>query len=189
MPTAYAPERGQLGSTLVASYADNTQVADTTTETIIVPDYTIPANFMTAGATLKGIVKGVCSNVVTTPGTLTYHIHVGTATLSATSDTASAALGLDTTARTSFPWQLTFTIQCRAVGASGSILVLGQVWQSNVLASTAANLLPNFMPASSIAATTMNTTVANLLGVSAKFSVNTSGTNITANEYVLESIS
>lgn len=173
---------------LVSAVADATQISNTTTETIAVSDYTFPANYFYQGRTLRGLVKGVCSNVVTTPGTVTYRLRMGTTTLSATYAVASNALGLDTTARTNWPWELRFTIVCRSVGTAGTALMTGQVEQSNVLASTAANLLPQMLPASAPAAGTVNTTVANILSVSAQFSVATSPTNLTANVYILEAL-
>lgn len=172
----------------MSRFADAAQVSNTVTETIIVPDFPFAANYFTQGKTLRGLLKGVCSNVVTTPGTLTYFLRMGTGTLSATLAVQSNALGLDTTARTNWPWELRFTIICRTAGSAGTALVTGQIEQSNVLASTAANLLPQFIPASSIAAGTLDTTVANVLSVSAKFSVATSPTNITTNVYILEAL-
>lgn len=188
MPTAYAPERGQLGNTILSRIADGTQIADSTAETILVPDYTIPANYLALGSTIRGFLRGTCSNVVTTPGTLIYRVHLGPLTLSATAVVASAALGLDTTARTDFPWEMRFEIVCRTVGVSGTCLLSGTVLQKNVLSSTAANLLPNLIPVGANTAQTVNTTVANLLSVSAQFSVATTPTNITAQDYVLESL-
>jgi hypothetical protein len=175
---------------LVSEVTDGTQISNTTTETIIYPDYTFPAGYFYPGRTIKGIMRGVCSNVVTTPGTLIYRIRIGTATLSTTSVTASAALGLDTTARTNWPWELNFTIVCRTAaipaGTGGTILVAGKIEQMNVLSSTAANLLPQLIPASGTTTSTINTRVANLLSVSAQFSVATSPTNLTGNTYLLE---
>jgi hypothetical protein len=188
MPTLYAPERGQLAETMFSMSSDYTQLSNSTSETIIVPDTTIPANFFTLGATLRGRIRGVCSNVVTTPGTLTYRIRMGTTTLSATAVVASRALGLDTTAQTNAAWTMDFEIVCRVVGASGTCLFTGEVRQFNQLASTAANLLPIFLPSAANAAQTVNTTVANILSVSAQFSVATSPTNLTAQEYILESV-
>lgn len=183
---AYAPERGQQAESLIAMINDYTQLSDSTAETIIVPDHSIGANVLDLNRTYRGLVKGVCSNVVTTPGTLTYRVRLGPTTLSATAVIASNALGLDTTARTGFPFQLEFTLCVRSTGASGTIMMLGQVRQSNVLASTAANLLPQFLPASSIAVQNVDTTVANILSVSAQFSVATDPTNLTANAYFLD---
>lgn len=188
-PTLYAPERGQLGETLLSTVANFAGPADSTAEAIIVPDVTIPANYLSLGSTLRGRIRGGCSNVVTTPGTLTYRIRMGTTTLSATAVVASRALGLDTTAQTNAAFTMDFEIVCRVGGSSGTCLFTGEVRQFNQLASTAANLLPVFLPSSANAAQTVNTTVANILSVSATFSLNTAGTNITSHEYVLESIS
>lgn len=183
----YAPERGS-GSTLFSNIVNSTQIANTTTETIVVPDYIFPAGFFQVGTTVRGTIKGVCSNVVTTPGTLTHRIRMGATTGSATAAVASAALGLDTTAQTGAPWSMQFTLQCRTAGAAGTVWMTGQVWQFNVLASTAANLLPVFIPATGVAVQNCDTTIANFLSVTAQFSVNTAGTNITAQTYILESI-
>lgn len=188
-PTLYAPERGQLGETISSMSSSFAGPADSSAEAIYVPDVTIPANYFTVGATLRGRIRGGCSNVVTTPGTLTHRIRMGTTTLSATAVVASRALGLDTTAQTNAAFTLDFEIVCRAVGASGTCLFTGEVRQFNQLASTAANLLPVFLPSSANAAQTVNTTVANILSISATFSVSTAGTNITSTEYILESIS
>lgn len=176
--------------TLVSEITDGTQISNTTTETIIYPDYTFPAGYFYPGRTIFGRMKGVCSNVVTTPGTLTYRLRMGTATLSATAVVASNALGLDTTARTNWPWELTFAVVCRTAaipaGTGGTMLMSGRVDQSNVLSSTASNLISQFIPASGTATTTINTRVANVLSVSAQFSVATSPTNLTGNFYQLE---
>lgn len=188
MANLYAPERQLYGVAIQSMAGAATQVANTTTETVIVPDYIFPANHFYAGRTIRGRISGVCSNVVTTPGTLTYRIRMGAATLSATNAVASAALGLDTTARTSYGFRLEFEIVCATVGSSGTAYISGTVDQVNVLASTAANLLPNLIPTNANTAGTLDTTIANYLSISAQFSVNTSGTNITAQTYILESV-
>lgn len=184
----YAPERGQFGETLFSSVANGTQIADSVVEAIAVADQTIPANYLAVGTTLRGRIRGVCSNVVTTPGTLTYRIRLGVTTLSATAVIASRAIGLDTTAQTSAPWMLDFEIVCRSVGSGGTAMLSGNVQQFNVLASTAANLLPTLLPVGANTAQTVNTTVANILSVSAQFSVATTPTNLTSTEYILEAI-
>lgn len=188
-PTLYAPERGTLGETLSSMSAPFTTLASSTAEAIIVPDVTIPANYLGyLGATLRGRIRYVCSNIVTTPGTLTLRIRIGTTTLSATAVVASRAIGLDTTAQTNAAGTMDFEIVTNAAGASGTALITGEVRQFNQLASTAANLLPIFMPVTGNAAQTVNTTVANILSVSGQFSVSGATTNLTAQEYILESI-
>ena len=185
----YAPERASLNTVLVPPIInDATQISNSTAEAIMVPDTLLGAGFFRAGTTLRGVVRGVCSNVVTTPGTLIYRVRMGTTTLSATAVVASRALGLDTTAQTNAPWELRFEIVCRSAGTSGTALLTGTALQFNVLASSAANLLPNILPVGTNAAQTVNTTVANILSVSAQFSVATSPTNLTAQTYILEQL-
>lgn len=188
MANLYAPERQQYGAAIASMSGAATQIANTTTETILVPDYIFPANHFYAGRTVRGVITGVCSNVVTTPGTLTYNLRLGPATLSATAVSSSAALGLDTTARTSYGFRLSFEVFCDTSGASGTAFISGRVDQVNVLSSTAGNLLPNLIPTNANVAQALDTTVANYLSIGAKFSVNTSGTNITAQTYILESV-
>lgn len=184
----YAPERGLLGENLVSMIADATQISNSVAETIMVPDYTIPANYLLLGTTIRGRVRGVCSNVVTTPGTLILRVRLGAATLSATAVVATRAMGLDTTAQTNAPFQLDFEIVTRTIGSGGTALFSGNAIQFNVLASAAANLLPNLLPVGTNTAQTVNTTIANVLSVSAQFSVATNPTNLTAQTYVLESL-
>lgn len=187
--TVFAPERGGLDTVLVPPIInDATAISNSTAEAIIVPDTALPAGFFVVGTTLRGRVRGVCSNVVTTPGTLIYRIRIGVTTLSATAVVASRALGLDTTAQTNAPWQLDFEIICRSAGTGGTALLSGMAAQFNVLASSAANLLPAPLPVGTNAAQTVNTTVANILSVSAQFSVATSPTNLTAQTYILEQL-
>jgi hypothetical protein len=184
-----APERGSLNTVLVPPIInDATQISNTVTETIMVPDTALPAGFFLLGTTLRGRVRGVCSNVVTTPGTLIYRVRLGTTTLSATAVVATRAIGLDTTAQTNAPWQLDFEIICRSTGTGGTALFSGMAQQFNVLASTAANLLPTPLPVGTNTAQTVNTTVANILSVSAQFSVATSPTNLSAQTYILEQL-
>lgn len=165
--------------------ADGTQVSNTTSETIICPDFNIPAYYLVPGRTLLVYAYGVMSNVVTTPGTLTMRARWGG--VAGTVLWASAAQGLDTTARTNSMWALLAMMTCRAAGASGTIMSGGILW-GNVLSSTAANLLPALLGsagnplASANAAVTIDTTAAKLLSITAQFSVSTNPTNLTCQQ-------
>lgn len=169
--------------------ADGTQVSNTTTETIICPDFSIPGFYMTKYKTLYIWAFGVNSNVVTTPGTLTMRVRWGG--VAGTVLLATAAQGLDTTARTNALWNMEAKIVCRTAGATGTFMS-GGIWaQINVLSSTAANLLPALMGsagtplASGNAAVTVDTTTAKLLSVTAQFSVATSPTNLTCQQRII----
>lgn len=175
---------------LVNEITDGTLISNTTTETIIYPDYQFPAGYFYPGRAVRGLMRGKCSNVVTTPGTLIYRLRMGAATLSTTAVVASPALNLDNVARTDYPWELQFLIVCRLpaipAGTGGTILMFGKIEQANVLSSTAANLLPQFIPTPAAAPATLNTRISNLFSVSAQFSVLTSPTNLQGTQYLLE---
>jgi len=172
--------------------ADGTQISNSVAETIVCPDFNIPAYYMAPGRTLRLWAFGVCSNVVTTPGTLTMRVRWGG--VAGVVLVASAAQGMDTTARTNALWLLEIVIVCRTVGATGTFMS-GGIWgQFNLLASTAANLLPALMGsagnpgASGNVAVTVDTTTAKLLSVTGQFSVATSPTNLTCQQRVIEAM-
>jgi hypothetical protein len=169
---------------------DGAQIANTVTETIICPDFNLPAYYMAPGRTLQLRAFGVNSNVAGTPGTLTFRVRWGG--VAGTVLLATAALGLDTAAHTNALWSLNAIIVCRTAGATGTFVSSGQVEVYGLLASTAANLLPQLMGsagtpgASGNAAVTVNTTIANLLSLTAQFNVATNPTNLTCQQRLVE---
>jgi len=177
--------------TLDSITSDGTQISNSTSETIICPDFSIPAYYMQPGRTLRIFATGVMSNVVTTPGTLTMRVRWGG--VGGTLLCATAAQGLDTTARTNSAWLLEAWIVCRTAGATGTFMN-GGIFMGNVLSSTASNLLPALMGsagaplASANAAVTVDTTTAKLLSVTAQFSVSTNPTNLTCQQGIIKVI-
>jgi hypothetical protein len=181
---------------LEATIADGTQISNSTSETIVVPDFNIPAYYMAAGRTLRITAYGVNSNVVTTPGTLTFRVRWGG--VAGTVLLASAAIVMDVTARTNAFWYLACTITCRTAGSSGTFISGGYCFIVNQKGSVAVASNAEFNAwvmalgsagtpiASANAAVTVNTTTANLLSVTATESVSTSPTNLTCNSLVLE---
>jgi len=184
--------------TLDGIVVDGTQISNTTSETIVCPDFNIPRYWMYPGRILRLWAFGVNSNVVTTPGTLTLRVRwggVGGVVL-----LASAAIGLDTAARTNALWNLTAYIVCRTVGATGTFMSGGMAAAVNVLASVgisnngAFNNLVSMLGsagapiASGNAAVTVDTTVDKLLSVTAQFSVATSPTNLTCQQRIIEAL-
>ena len=178
--------------TLDSIIANGTQISNTTTETIVCPDFSIPAFYMTPGKTLHIRASGVNSNVVTTPGTLIIRVRWGG--VAGTVLLASGAIGLDTTARTNALWRMEADIVCLTSGATGTFMSTGTLEVYNVLSSTAANLLPSILgsagnpAASGNAAVTVDTTTAKLLSVTAQFSVATSPTNLTCQTRIIQVI-
>lgn len=176
------------GETLDTIIADGTQISNSTTETIVCPDYNFNAFYMSPGRVLRVSAFGILSNVVTTPGTLTMRLRWGG--VAGVVLAASGAMALDTTARTSYPWWLTAFVICRTQGATGTFMSMGAFETPDTLSSTAANLLAQLMtsagsPAAN-AVVTVDTTAAKLFSVTAQFSVATSPTNLTCQGRIIE---
>lgn len=169
--------------------ADGTQISNSAAEAIVCPDFSIPAFYMAPYKSIYIWAFGVNSNVVTTPGTLTLRVRWGG--VAGTILLASAAQGLDTTARTNALWALECYIVCRTAGATGTFMSGGLMQNINLLSSTAANLLPALLGsagaplASGNAAVTVDTTAAKLLSVTGQFSVATSPTNLTCQQRII----
>ena len=169
--------------------ADGTQISNTVTETIICPDFSIPAFYMAPYKSIYFYAFGVNSNVITTPGTLIMRVRWGG--VAGVVLLASAAQGLDTTARTNALWRMDGYLCCRTSGATGTFMSSGIVENINLLSSTAANLLPALLGsagaplASGNAAVTVDTTTAKLLSLTAQFSVATSPTNLTCQQRII----
>lgn len=168
--------------------SDATAVGNSTTETIIVPDYTFPAGEFNTGVLYRAKLYGVISNVVTATPTITFRVRIGTTTLSATWVSASGALVCNATANTNLTWHAEFQLVCRTAGTAGTGFLSGQIWLPNLTAATTINTegYNNLIPASAPAAGTLNTTVANLMSVSAQWSAANAANTITTNQFLLE---
>jgi hypothetical protein len=100
--------------------ADATALANTTTEGSIVPNTTIPANYMADGRCLRARVFGKLSTTGTP--TMTFAVRWGGAagTLLATTEVLTMGSGV-----TNVNFDLEVYIQTRANGAAGSLMVSG----------------------------------------------------------------
>jgi hypothetical protein len=104
--------------------ADQT-IANTITETTLfgtgVGSPTLPANFFTPGKSIRVSVQGDYSTLSASPGQYRVKIKLGSTILF-----DSTSLSLPTSATT---WAVSFivTLTCRSAGASGSVVVAGQV--------------------------------------------------------------
>src|SRR5215831_19594343 len=93
-------------SPLVVDIADGAQILNTTTETIICPDYAFSTNDsrIYQGASFSVECWFDVSNVVTTPGTLTLRLRWGG--VAGTVLASTGAITLSATARTSYSGSL-----------------------------------------------------------------------------------
>lgn len=113
--------------TLYATVADGTAVT-AAAKTILVPDFTLPANYMYQGRVLKYTLFGKMSSAITTPGTFVHSLNWGGS--GGIVLAASGAWAPDpTAASTNIAWRVEYDLVCRLVGSgtSGTILTFGQM--------------------------------------------------------------
>ncbi len=172
------------GEKIFVNAADQSAVTNTTTETVLVSDIPIPADLMEFKQTLLLIARGKISNVVTTPGTVTFRLRWNG--VAGNIIAQSAALQLSATAFTNAIWALYAEIQVRAEGASGSVQGLLEVSAGNL--STVGPNYGGSAGATAPAAVTVDLTGSKTLSLTAQFSIANASNSITAIEVVLLSL-
>lgn len=171
----------------------NTNVADGTAvtaaaETILVPDVTLPANYMYQGRTIKYTLFGRISTVITTPGTWTMRLRWGG--VAGVVMAASGAYAPDpTAASTTIAWWIEFFTVCRSVGTSGTSFTMGRMSLSDYDDASATSLKGNldmmqFPDVPAVA--TIDTTIAKAISPTVTPSVGTG--SITAHISLLEAL-
>jgi hypothetical protein len=180
-------------SVLVSAQVDGTALGTSTTETSILPGqakFTLPANYVGAvGFTLRGRAMGRVSTLTAAPGTLTFRVKFGSIAVGTT-----GALALNTTAKTNVTWILDFDLTVRAVGASTTAnAMFSGAWQSEaVIASPAAGAggaASHIFPATAPAVGTgFDSTVSNVVDLTAQWSVSNAANTIQLHTYKLESL-
>jgi hypothetical protein len=175
---------GQLldGNFDIANGTTNTTGA----EAIVMPDKTIPAFYMTEGRAIRATVRFKFSNVITTPGSVTFRVRWGG--VAGTLLAQTSAIALNATAQTDIMGVLICDIVCRGRGGSGSLLAMGKVELAQELA--ASNNASNFMGSAggattnTPAAVTVTTIVDTLLSITYQSTVATG--SMTGMIYTLE---
>lgn len=172
--------------TLVSSQSDGPTISTATTASIIPTHalYTIPANFWQVGKIIRVSVRGRMSNVVTTPGNITFLIKFG-----ATTVWTSQAQAMNTTAKTNVTFRLQVDLTCRAVGSGTgtTLLGIGQFTSESVVGAAANQPLDVFMPATAPAVGTgFDGTVSQLMDTQVTFSV--TANSLTVHQYTVEAL-
>lgn len=176
--------------TIAQSIAAATAVNTSTTETIIIPDLTLAANYLTQGKRLRLTAWGKLSSLTATTPTLTLKVRIGTTTLSATYATATGALAFTATAITDGTWHAEIDLVCQTTGSGGTGLVVGQVYLPNLTAATTVGGegYNNTLPVTGLTAGTINTTVANLVSFSGQWSASNAANSIQTMFYTWEEL-
>ena len=161
----------------------------TTTETSLLPPaakFTILNNFFTVGSVLRITLTSQVSNVVTTPGTLNLKVKFG-----ANIAFDGGAQAMSTTAHTTLPHWWDVLLTCRTIGTAANFIGQGKSHGQMCLRSGAdlstdgTEMTPNTAPAVSA---NWDSTAIQVVDITATTSVATAGTNMTAQQYVLESL-
>jgi hypothetical protein len=103
-------------------------------EAIIMPDKTIPAFYCVEGRKISGQCRFKFSNVVTTPGSITFRVRWGG--VAGTILAQTSAIALNVVAQTDIMGFMRFDIDCRARGSAGSLLCMGSVELAAQLAAS-----------------------------------------------------
>lgn len=168
--------------TIATATADGTAVANTTTESPIFGNITIPANFLQDGRTLRLTAFGKLSTTGTP--TITFAIRFGgvAGTLLATTEAITTASGAANTA-----WSIDAIIQVRTNGATGTLLVMGNV-RVNLTSSTVTAGVFGVSGFDAPAAVTVDLTADTALSLTADWSAASSSNTLTGMIYILEAL-
>lgn len=167
---------------LAAAVVDGTAVANTTTETIIVPNITIPANYMQSGRVLRLRLFGKLSTTGTP--TIIFAVRWGgvSGTLLATTEAITNGSGV-----AAVNWSLEVLIQTRVDGATGKLMVMGDA----VVHTAAGTVVTNTFGVSGFdapAEVTADLTADTALSVTGKWSAASPSNTLTSVMYTVESL-
>lgn len=115
----------------------------------------LPANYWTVGKTVKLTAFGKITTG-TTPNNFTFGIGYGSADAPTALSTGAAVAAK--ASQTNLSFRVDAYVTCRLVGSSGTLLAWGQWWLSTGLYN-ATTQETGLIPASALAATTVDTTV------------------------------
>jgi hypothetical protein len=174
--------------TLITAEIDGTALTNSTTPTSIIPAaarYTLPANFFDVGRALRITCKGRLSNLVTTPGTLTLELRLGSVIAF-----TSGAIQLSATAHTNVSFILDGMFTCRAIGGGTTANLMGTGQLTTEGLGTVANQAPTaVLPVSAPAVGTgFDSTAAQVVDLFATFSIANAANSIQVHQYMLESV-
>lgn len=183
--------------TLAAATASGTAVANTTTETILVPNVTIPANYLQDGRALRMRASGGYGTTATP--TLTFSIRWGgvSGTVIAKSAAVTTTSAVGGGASMTAPWSLEAIIQTRSNGSSGTLFTMGDVVLCTSTAATAGTVtnygLPLMIVSGSTGGTTpvavtVDLTADTALSLTATWGTANSANSIQLHTYWLESL-
>lgn len=173
--------------TLISAKTDGTAVTGTAAASLLPPQaiFTLPANYLDyIGKKIRIRAAGRISNIVTTPGTLTFNLRFGSTPVTVAT---SGAISLNTTAKTNVTWLLDWALDLRVEGSSAQLIHTG-IWSSESVVGSATGIANQVMiPASAPAlGTAFSAIAAQSVDLQAQFSL--TGNSIQLHQFALESM-
>jgi hypothetical protein len=175
---------------LAWAVADGTAIANTTTETIIFPNVTIPANYLADGRILRLTAYGRHS----TTGTPTIQFSVRWGGVAGTLLCQSGTITCGSAVSAAM-WRVEVIIVTRANGSSGSLFATGLSTVADDAASTVGSATnthgADLMGSGGVAtpaAVTVDLTADTALSITAKWGTASSSNTLTGHQYLLETL-
>lgn len=161
---------------------DGTAVANTTTEAIVFPNVTMPANYMQDGRTIRVTLSGRIGATATP--TMTFALRWGGVAGTILCQTAAVTLAAVTAAI----FRIELEIQTRSNGATGSLFAIGQVnWGATIKTTNTPDMMGS-AGATVPAAVTADLTADTALSITADWSAASASNSLTGHNYLLESL-
>lgn len=165
----------------------------TTAKTVINADAlaTIRANTLYIGKRFRITVQGGLSNIVTTPGTITFQVMMGSVIAFTT-----GAIQLNATAHTLLPFKLVIDLTVRSIGSGTSAKFIGMGTLSGIHFTLTAGQTDAVNTSGSFSApatapalgTGFDSTADNILDFFTGFSISNAGNGIQIEEYLVEAL-
>lgn len=162
--------------------ADGTAIANTTTEAVIFPNITIPANYLQDGRALRLRAFGKLSTTGTPTMIWAFRWGGVAGTVLATSEAITQGSGV-----TNVNWGLEALVQTRANGSSGSLLVMGELGVHTSSTAVASNVF-GVSGFDAPAAVTVDLTADTALSLTADWSAQSASNTLTGMMYYVESL-
>ncbi len=183
--------------TIRADVGAGTPVANTTTETILVPNSTIPANYLQRGKTIR--IRGFGAYGTTATPTLTFSLRWGgvSGTVIAKSTAATLTSGVGGGASMTAMFEFEAIIQVRSDGSGGTLFTNGSVTLYTGTAPTAGTVTHYGMPmvlasgstgGTTPVAVTCDLTVDTALSLTATWGTANSANSLRVDQYIIEAL-
>ena len=176
--------------TIAWAVSSGTAVTNTTTETIIFPNITVPANYMQDGRALRIRCQGQWSTG-TGPPTLIFGLRWGGVAGTMLAKTAACTLVASVTAAV---WDLDIELQTRSNGSAGTIMALGTARvfagvAGTVASATGEGLVTPMTVAGVLApaVATCDLTADTALSITATWSASSTSHTLTGLNYLIDS--